>query len=451
MIRFLTAVLLLFGFAAVVPAQKATRELATNAPEKLSPAPSYLTSVIAPTATSFVVNDDLGMLFVTHRPPGAKDTPKPGATWPQFAYTKLGAAGFPGPFKSIALSKPATLAKQANYPLALAFHPKLPLLYVWQDIEPVTPRADATDAPVHKEFDHVLVYDLDGAEPELLLAFGRGQRFAFGNNFASITLDPGGTRLFVGNLRHPAPKDTHNGAVGYFKLAADGLPELEAEPRKPATDRAGRFAAAKELATKASTAADGGLKRISTDKYPLLWAQPCGLGMAAFSADVLVFGGPGGPVVWEPGNGRAELQANYIPPYYRPANIGSLDRLVVHPSLPVIYGSITIPEGLAVNDSHLYRIEHADGFPTLLPQRMILYTFKASTPPVVMPRHNRLALGGEKRIAFITLDAEGRLTKERAEVEVNSQRVHALAYSEKFDKLYVATDEPPPEKKEPKK
>ena len=30
--------------------------------------------------------------------------------------------------------RPDALAKYPNYPLALAFHPKLPLLYVWQDV-----------------------------------------------------------------------------------------------------------------------------------------------------------------------------------------------------------------------------------------------------------------------------------------------------------------------------
>lgn len=446
--RIVTVVLV--ACAAPAAAEKPVREFLTYPPEKPAPAPAYLAPVIAPTATSFVVNDTLGLLFATHRPPRAKETPKPGTTWPQLTYSKVDAAGVPGPFKPIALPKPAALAKQANYPLGLAFHPKLPLMYVWQDVEPVMPRADATDQPVYKEFDHVLVYHLDGPEPELLFAFGRGERFAFGQPFAAMTLDPAGTRLFVGNLQHKAPAGTVNGAVGYFKLAADGLPELDTDARPPAADRAGRVAAAKVLAAKVPTATDGGLRRISTKEYGLLWAQPCGLGMAAFAPDVLLFGGPSGPIVWEPGNRRADLQGVYVPPYYRPANLGNLDRLAAHPSLPVVFGSTTAIEGATWTDSFLYRVEHADGFPTMLPQRMILYTFRVATPPVVLPKHNRIALGGEKRIAFITLDGEGRLTKERVEVEVNAPRVQGLAYSAKFDKLYAATDEPPPAK-EPKK
>jgi hypothetical protein len=444
---FLSVILLA---ADVLPAhgQKPLRELVTYPPEKTSPAPAYLHSVIAPTASSLVVNDALGMMLICHRPPNTKDVIKPNTVWPQLTYAKLDASGVPGPFKALTLPKPASLAKQASYPLALAFHPKLPLLYIWQDIEAIAPRAEATDAPVYKDFDHVLIYHLDGAEPELLMSFGRGPRFAFGLGFAAMTLDPAASRLFVGNVQHPAPKDQINGAVGYFRLATDGLPEFDSEPRTPAPDRAGRIAAAKVLATK--TPKDGGLKKISTPNYGLLWAYPCGLGMYAPSADVLVFGGPNGPIVWEHGNSRAELQADYIPPYYRPANIGHLDRMVVHPTLPVLYGSITAPDTATWTDSYLWRTEHSDGFPTLLPQRMYLYYFLASTPPIVLPKHNRIAIGGRKRIAFITLDGEGRLTKERTEVEVNSTRVTGLAYSIRFDKLYLAADDPPPPPKDPK-
>jgi len=172
--------------------------------------------------------------------------------------------------------------------------------------------------------------------------------------------------------------------------------------------------------------------------------------MLAPSAEALVFGGSHGPVVWEPNNRRSELQANYIPPYYRPANIGNVDRMVAHPTLPVLYGVITAPETATWTDSYLYRMEHAEGYPTLLPQRVYVYYFLASTPAVVIPKHQCVAVGGRKRIAFFGLDAQGRFTKDRTEVEVNSQRVQGLAYSGRFDRLYLAADEPPPPPKDPK-
>ena len=53
-------------------------------------------------------------------------------------------------------------------------------------------------------------------------------------------------------------------------------------------------------------------------------------------------------------------------------------------------------------------------------------------------------------VALLALDALGRLTKERVEVEVNSPRVTGLAYSMKFDKLFIAADEPLPPPKDPK-
>ncbi len=230
-IRCLVAVTFMAICVGPSEGQKFTRELTTSAPDKTIPAPPYLFPVVAPTANLLVINDALDMMFIAHRPPEAKDMPKPNTVWPQLAYARIDAKGVPGAFKSIALPKPATFAKQSNYPLAVAFHPKLPLLYVWQDIQPITPRAETTDAPVYKEFDHVLIYHLDGAEPELLMSFGKGSRFAFGLDFACMTLDPAATRLFVGNLQHAAPKGSVNGAVGYFKLAADGLPDFDADPR----------------------------------------------------------------------------------------------------------------------------------------------------------------------------------------------------------------------------
>ncbi len=144
------------------------------------------------------------------------------------------------------------------------------------------------------------------------------------------------------------------------------------------------------------------------------------------------------------------MLGTYIPPIYRPLNLGNVDRMVSHPTLPLLYGSITAPADATWSHSYLYRMEHAEGFPTLIPQRMIVYGFLASTPPVVLPKYNRLAVGGRKRIALFTLDATGKLTTERAEFEVNCPRVMGLAYSTKFDKLYVAADSPPPSK-DPKK
>jgi len=443
--RFSIVVFLVAAYVIPSRGENPFRQIFTYAPEKTSPAPAYFTPLILPTASSLIVNEELGMIYVTHRPPRAKEPLKPNTPWPQLTYARLDANGMPGPFKSIALPKPAALANQPNYPLAVAFHPKLPLLYVWQDIEPAAMRTEATDTAVYKEFDHILVYQIDGAEPELLMTFGRGSRFAFGLEFACMTFDPAATRLFVGNLQHPAPKNQTNGAVGYFRLAADGLPEFETEPRMPAVDRAGRIAAAKVLVGK--TPPEGGLKRISNPGWGMISALPSGLGMYAPTADRMVFGGPGGPIVWEPENRRGELLGNYIPPHGR---AGNLDRLVRHPTLPVLFGGTTAPETATWTDSYLHRIEHAEGYPTLLPQRMVLYAFLPSTLPVVMPKHNGLALGGRKRIALLTLDAQGRLTKERIEVEVNSPRVVGLAYSSKFDKLYIATDEPPPPPKDPK-
>ena len=110
---------------------------------------------------------------------------------------------FPAPFRPISLAKPAALAARATYPLAITFHPKLPLLYVWQDIEAVTPRAEATDAPVYKEFDHVLVYDIDrGYEFVRRIPTWNVAEGAEPENVKGIAASAKTGRLYVTTLRH---------------------------------------------------------------------------------------------------------------------------------------------------------------------------------------------------------------------------------------------------------
>jgi hypothetical protein len=196
---------------------------------------------------------------------------------------------------------------------------------------------------------------------------------------------------------------------------------------------------------------NAGIKRVTPDKTGYLWSLPCGLGLLPLSRDVLLFGGPSGPVVWDLGNRRGELAFNFIPPYYRPANLGNLDRLIAHPTLPVFYGGIVYPEEGPWADSYMYCMEHADGYPTLFAQRATLAGFRISSPPVLLAKHKRLAFGGDKRVALVALDAEGKLTTERIEAEVNTPRVRALTYSDKYDRLYVAVAPPAPASKEVKK
>jgi hypothetical protein len=99
--------------------------------------------------------------------------------------------------------------------------------------------------------------------------------------------------------------------------------------------------------------------------------------------------------------------------------------------------------------SLLYRIEHNNGHLTLAPQTVTLTGAHCQSAPAVMAKRNMLAIGGNQRVFLVTLDAEGRVKPERKQVLVAPQYIDALAYSEKFDKLYVAV-EPPKEKEKGK-
>jgi hypothetical protein len=54
-----------------------------------------------------------------------------------------------------------------------------------------------------------------------------------------------------------------------------------------------------------------------------------------------------------------------------------------------------------------------------------------------------VAVGGVNRVHLIALDAQGRMKAERQDVSVQNPTITALAYSEKFDRLYVAVEKLP--------
>src|SRR5271163_2278556 len=82
--------------------------------------------VTVPAARSAAVSDAHGWLAFSH---AAKYTEA------QVTLCQLGDAGKPGEPVLVKLPRPDALAKYPHYVTGLAFHPKLPLLFVWQDLE----------------------------------------------------------------------------------------------------------------------------------------------------------------------------------------------------------------------------------------------------------------------------------------------------------------------------
>jgi hypothetical protein len=88
-----------------------------------------------------------------------------------------------------------------------------------------------------------------------------------------------------------------------------------------------------------------------------------------------------------------------------------------------------------------YRFEHVEGNPTLVPQRA---AFAGGQPlfsaPAVLSRQGKVAFGGRHRVLLADLDKDGRFLPAGAEMTVNNPEVEALAYSARFDRLYVAVE-----------
>src|SRR4051812_25529781 len=161
----------LFVLAAVAAAGGASGQRAVKLPAVEDSELPNLVRVVAPAARCMAVSDTHGLIAVGHHAKGA-DAP--------VSVFKLGSDGTPtGDPVRLTHLRPAALEKIPVAALGVAFHPSLPLLYVWQDLDgpsiPVTlVRKWRTDAAELAAFDHLLIYRLDGPAPTLLASLCRG-------------------------------------------------------------------------------------------------------------------------------------------------------------------------------------------------------------------------------------------------------------------------------------
>lgn len=350
----------------------------------------------------------------------------------QVSLFRLDAQGKPaGAPVVIKLPRSAFLDKRSCFVFSLLFHPKLPLLYAWQDAE-FPPGGVSADDPALKDFDHLFVITLDGPAPQLALSLARGPRFAIGGRAGSLALDAQATRLYVPNLLHDRGADLTSG-IGWFHLAPDGLPiDGDDEPplkTPPSGDRAARFNGLR--AALAANKPVGAFRGTPRAIYGLQ-ACPCGAGILPIDRDVFLACGPFGLVTWN-GADRA-ARANV---FLTPVNFVSyyVSRMSAHPTLPVVYVS-------AAGYSYVYRLEHADGYITLAPQVVHIYGTDLQTAPVILTKRNLLAFGTKANAFYMVhTDAAGRIKSDEGMViTVFSKTTEALAYSERYGRLYVAVE-----------
>ncbi|HKB36538.1 MAG TPA: hypothetical protein VKD72_08800, partial [Gemmataceae bacterium] len=331
----------------------------------------YLVRLVAPGASCAAAGDVVGMVAVGHKVDKQA----------RLSLFRLDAQGRPtGAPIVVKLPKPAGLATRDTYPLSLAFHPSLPLLYVWQEVEGLKGDPVPPDEPAWKDLDHLLIYAID-KEPELLVGLCRGQLFHTGTVAGSLGLDVANGRLYVPNLRFGKKNPPEGGAVGWFNLGGDGLPvdgdtvPEKVEPvvaaAKAATTRAARAAALRIAAAAGKPV--GAFRHTPENTYGFGW-HPSGAGFVPISRDVFIGCGPYGPVTWNGGDRRARAQV-----FLMPVNFTSYytTRIVAHPTLPVIFATIA-------GYPWAHRVEHADGNITLAPQVVQLEGATLRTPPVVL-------------------------------------------------------------------
>jgi len=422
-------------FVLVLCGTPARADLEVKVPQVPDSAIDRLVRVTAPAASCAAVSDAYGWLAIGHKKT-YKDAhlslfkldaqgrvpPAPVAAAPAAAAAATPAkpAVIPqAPPILLKLPSHPALAQFPNYPLSLVFHPKLPLLYVWQDIESVTQSPAFNDQPARGEFDHLLIYNVAGPQPVLVQSQARGADFPHGMYAGSLGLDVANSRLYLPNLHQPGLKpQTMYGTAAYVELDAEGLP-LPADPAvKPGPPP--RVGASQQLHFLSP-------KGISNNM-----GLPHGMGWVFVNKDVVILGCGIGAMTCDGANRRAWSNGVQLHPFY---GAGYNDRITGHPTLPVIYTAL-------LNYNWLCCMEHVDGYLTLVPRRMAVEGATFKSYPVVLKARNELAVGGVNRLYLVALDEKGFPKPTSKQTAINSDSVEALAYSEKFDILYVAEEKP---------
>lgn len=346
----------------------------------------YVIEIVAPAAIEMAVSDTNGLVAIIHAQGHAVDV----------SIFPLDETGKPVDAELLALVLPqrGPLAAHANYALGVAFHPKLPLLYVWQDV----------DAPADNDpgtFEHLLVFRIADGIAALVQACGKGSDYAIGRKLGYIAVDGPATRLYFPNLTGFSEGAPIAG-IGYFELGEDGLVLSEG-------------------------ADDAAFKARRKTGFSIAVSIDLAGGFAPINDDIVLFATGSGAAHWDQSEARHRFALVSAWPPARPYR-----RIAVHPTLPAIYiGSL--------RTSYVQQLRHAEGYITSNFQFTSMMGNVFGGPAVLAPR-NLVAFGGHHNVQLISIDDAGRFLPEVRICSATSKEVTALAYSAKFDKLYVAAD-----------
>lgn len=331
---------------------------------------------------------------------------------------KLDAKGNPAPYAiSWKIPHSPALVKHPNFAISAAFHPKLPLLYVWQDLNiPYSNSPPATPAEL-MTFDHLHIYSLAKEPPELIASLCRGPQYQFGFSGGQVHVDAAAEHLYVPNLR-----EVKNPGVlifGRFKLDPDGLPFIDdAQAKQPAAVR-----------VKALSAANPAPQQICPIDYVYLFPMnPWGAGHSfiPMGKDAILSSSHYGAMTWRPNDKPFQM-------YGLPLRTRGNHLLCAHPALPAVFAT-------AADTDSFNRFEQSDGFVTGLPRQYTLEKHRFTSAPAVLPKQKLLAIGGQHHVYVFSLDDLGYPALEATKVHVFNPEIRALVYSEKFDRLYVGAE-----------
>lgn len=318
--------------------------------------------------------------------------------------------------ETIKLPLPPDLVKAGNYVSSLAFHPKLPRLYVWQEINvhynfPTTP-----DPPIVAPFDHLCILDVSKSPAELMLSVCRGPDYLYGMAGGAVAVDDDGSFLYIPNLRHAT--DRNHWGFGRVPLDADGLPKV-LEKDMPLPERL------KEIASR-----NVAKSLLPAEKTPNEYVNAFPGNFAGSAMDVLplgpeavLAGGPRGFLLWRP-NDQVSPLAMLPLKQHQATMIGR------HPKSTALYA--TRP-----SDKSIFRADLAGDVLTSLPRETVLAE-KIGSRPVAMAK--KLAVAGPWHVTVFDLDDAGNLRPDAIRIPVLTAMGRTLIYSPQFDRLYVGVE-----------
>lgn len=383
----------------------------------------YLETVVAPGAVCAVVSDVANVLIVGHGPqPDGKETFL--AVYPLDAEGRVPPAtpGVPAagdkparpmvPNKSVVvpIAKPAPLAKLPSAVGAMVTHPKLPLLYVWMDVQ-APAAAKPEEDPVFAHLERLLIFSIkDGTLVPLAQSFCRGPEFAHSSDpttWFTLVLDPAATRLYLPNMRDTAAE----AAVGVLMLGPDGMPARKEDRLDLRVHSVGSLAFGH-------------------------FRNTLGVGVVHGSDEVLILASWLGPFTLDTANRRARYglyRCNTWGPHTPDYRL----RVVGHPAGDTFFMTAP-PQG-----GFVCMMDHSEGYITGVPRRITITGVAVKSAPVLMPNRNRVAFSGSDRhgvnkIYVAHYNTAGRFEPVVEQAAVISPAVTAICASPKFDKLYAA-------------